>query len=122
MSSSLSLVSKDEADEAHSVVPTDDAHGSEYVSDTDKRRDYISGFDGSAGTAIITHDKAYLFTDGRYFLQADKQLDSNWTLMKRGEKGASLCPTWGVRYEEIAQTSRPGKNFWQRCAAACHST
>ena len=53
--------------------------------------EYISGFSGSAGTAVITHDKAALATDGRYFNQASKQLDSNWELLKQGLED---IPTW----------------------------
>ena len=48
------------------IVPTEDAHQSEYVANCDKRRAFISGFDGSAGMAIITSAKAALWTDGRY--------------------------------------------------------
>ena len=48
------------------IVPTEDAHQSEYVANCDKRRAFISGFDGSAGTAIISSAKAALWTDGRY--------------------------------------------------------
>ncbi|TFK22171.1 putative Xaa-Pro aminopeptidase P [Coprinopsis marcescibilis] len=73
------------------VVPSEDQHYSEYPAHCDKRRAFISGFTGSAGCAIITLDKAYLFTDGRYFLQAGKQLDKNWTLMKQGLPDV---PTW----------------------------
>ena len=47
------------------IVPTDDPHMSEYTSPYFGRREYISGFTGSAGTAVITADKAYLWTDGR---------------------------------------------------------
>lgn len=64
------------------VVPSEDAHASEYTAAPDQRRTFISGFTGSAGTAIITADSAHLFTDGRYYIQAGKQLDSNWTLHK----------------------------------------
>ena len=46
----------------------------------------MSGFTGSAGTAIVTENHACLWTDGRYFNQAEKQLDSNWILMKEGVK------------------------------------
>jgi hypothetical protein len=46
-----------------------DAHQSEYVPLKDRRREYVSGFTGSAGTAVVTPDKALLWTDGRYFLQ-----------------------------------------------------
>ncbi|KJA26862.1 hypothetical protein HYPSUDRAFT_36019 [Hypholoma sublateritium FD-334 SS-4] len=73
------------------VVPSEDQHSSEYIAQCDERRAWISGFNGSAGCAIITLDKAYLFTDGRYFLQAGKQLDQNWTLMKQGLPDV---PTW----------------------------
>ncbi|XP_046805736.1 xaa-Pro aminopeptidase ApepP isoform X2 [Lucilia cuprina] len=66
------------------IVPSDDAHQSEYICEHDERRSYVSGFDGSAGTAVITMDKALLWTDGRYYQQALKQLDKNWTLMKDG--------------------------------------
>ncbi|KAJ2386032.1 hypothetical protein H4S02_004045 [Coemansia sp. RSA 2611] len=73
------------------VVPSEDAHQSEYVAACDERRAFISGFDGSAGCAVITMDKASMFTDGRYFLQASKQMDANWTLMKCGTPGV---PVW----------------------------
>ncbi|KAF8267982.1 Creatinase/aminopeptidase [Lactarius quietus] len=73
------------------VVPTEDQHFSEYIAKCDMRRAFISGFNGSAGTAIVTKDNAYLFTDGRYFLQAEQQLDKNWTLMKQGLPDV---PTW----------------------------
>ncbi|KAJ1940408.1 hypothetical protein EC988_007043, partial [Linderina pennispora] len=73
------------------VVPSGDAHQSEYVGTCDERRGFISGFDGSAGCAVVTMDKAAMFTDGRYFLQARQQMDDNWTLMKRGLPGV---PTW----------------------------
>lgn len=77
------------------IVTSSDAHGSEYVQDRDKRREFISGFKGSAGTAVITHDKALLWTDGRYYNQASQELDpiSSWTLMK---DGLLDTPTIGV--------------------------
>lgn len=69
-------------------IPTDDFHGSEYVSDYFKCREYISGFDGSAGTAVITQTHAGLWTDGRYFIQAEKQLSgTDFTLYKSGNEG-----------------------------------
>jgi len=88
-----------------SVVPTDDAHASEYVAPCDFRRAFISGFTGSAGTAIIKDNEALLFTDGRYFLQAGQQLDNNWTLMKRGEKDV---PSWQEYLEQLPENSRIG--------------
>ncbi|KAJ3757335.1 Creatinase aminopeptidase [Lentinula raphanica] len=69
------------------IVPTEDAHGSEYVSQSDQRRKFITGFTGSAGQAIITMDAAFLITDSRYWIQAQQQLDSNWTLVRAGGPG-----------------------------------
>ena len=70
------------------LVPTDDFHGSEYVGDYFKCRKYITGFIGSAGTAVITQDMAGLWTDGRYFIQATDQLrDTTVKLFKSGEPG-----------------------------------
>lgn len=66
------------------IVPSGDAHQSEYIAPCDARRPFVSGFNGSAGTAVITETNAALWTDGRYYLQAEKELDSNWTLMKDG--------------------------------------
>ena len=70
------------------LVPSGDFHGSEYVNAYFRTREYLSGFTGSAGTLLVTADGAWLWTDGRYFLQAAKQLDgSGIELMKMGEEG-----------------------------------
>ena len=69
------------------VVPTSDFHESEYVGDYFKARKSITGFTGSAGTAVITMDQAGLWTDGRYFIQAAAQLaNSEVKLFKMGEE------------------------------------
>eukprot|EP00607_Mallomonas_marina_P000238 CAMPEP_0182429316 /NCGR_PEP_ID=MMETSP1167-20130531/25680_1 /TAXON_ID=2988 /ORGANISM="Mallomonas Sp, Strain CCMP3275" /LENGTH=599 /DNA_ID=CAMNT_0024612759 /DNA_START=217 /DNA_END=2016 /DNA_ORIENTATION=- len=68
------------------IIPTDDPHMSEYTAPFFERRRYISGFSGSAGTAVVTASKAYLWTDGRYFTQAEQELDNNWELMRYGMK------------------------------------
>lgn len=82
-------------DQIHAyVIPTSDAHQSEYLSPCDKRRQFISGFTGSAGTAIVTSDEAALWTDGRYFLQAEKELDSSWELMKDGIPSTPTQGEW----------------------------
>ena len=74
------------------VIPSEDEHASEYPAESDLRRGFISGFSGSAGCAVVTQSQAALFTDGRYFLQADQQLEPKvWTLMKQGEPSV---PTW----------------------------
>lgn len=81
------------------IVPSEDEHQSEYTAQADKRREYLSGFTGSAGLCVITLDnedtlegEAALATDGRYFLQAEKELDSKiWRLLKQGAAG---YPSW----------------------------
>lgn len=68
------------------IIPTDDFHSSEYVGDYFKAREYMSGFTGSAGTLVVLQDKAALWTDGRYFLQAARQLQgSTIELMRSGQ-------------------------------------
>ena len=107
------------------VVPTADFHESEYVGDHFKARKFITGFTGSAGTAVITLDEAGLWTDGRYFVQAENQLkDSTVTLYRMGEEGVPTVDefvkdrlkeggclgfdgrvvngTWGGKLEKIA--------------------
>lgn len=70
------------------VVPTSDFHESEYVGEHFKARKFITGFTGSAGTAVITMTQAGLWTDGRYFVQAERQLKgSTVTLYRMGEEG-----------------------------------
>ncbi|MBR4579178.1 MAG: aminopeptidase P family protein [Oscillospiraceae bacterium] len=70
------------------IVPTADFHESEYVGEHFKAREFITGFTGSAGTAVVTAQEAGLWTDARYFLQAERQLrDSTVTLYKMGEEG-----------------------------------
>ena len=83
------------------LVPTADFHQSEYVGTYFKTRAWLSGFTGSAGTLLVTMDGAYLWTDGRYFIQAAKQLEGTGvTLMKMGEEGV---PT----VEEFAEQHFP---------------
>ncbi|CCE80224.1 Piso0_003326 [Millerozyma farinosa CBS 7064] len=81
------------------IIPSEDEHMSEYTSLSDKRILYISGFTGSAGICVVTLDdaesltgEAVLSTDGRYFLQAEKELDlQHWKLLK---EGTSSIPLW----------------------------
>lgn len=100
------------------IVPTDDPHLNEYISSHFARREFISGFTGSAGSVVITQDKALVFTDGRYHKQAEMELtvaerDSSsssggdrdggdWTLMKVG------LPNVPTHTEYLAQTMKAG--------------
>ncbi|XP_076464238.1 xaa-Pro aminopeptidase 1-like isoform X2 [Babylonia areolata] len=76
------------------IIPTGDAHQSEYVAECDQRRAFITGFTGSAGTAVVTENLAALWTDGRYHLQAEAQLDGNWILMKEGLVETPTMAKW----------------------------
>ena len=70
------------------IIPSSDYHQSEYVGEYFKSRQYMSGFTGSAGTLIVTMDEVGLWTDGRYFIQAENELKgSNIKLFKIGEEG-----------------------------------
>ena len=86
------------------IVGSGDPHQSEYVAESDMRRPFISDFSGSAGTALILQDKALLWTDGRYFLQASQQLSQEWTLMKSGEPGVLEMQPWLVANMKQGQT------------------
>lgn len=77
------------------IVPSGDFHQSEYVAECFKSRAYITGFTGSAGTALIGKEKAILWTDGRYFIQANEQLkDSGVELFKIGIPGWPTLEEW----------------------------
>ncbi|QIW98411.1 hypothetical protein AMS68_003929 [Peltaster fructicola] len=88
------------------VVPSEDSHQSEYIAPTDARREFICGFTGSAGTAVITQEKAALATDGRYFNQASQQLDTNWTLLKQGLQDVPTWQEWTVDQASEGQGGR----------------
>lgn len=64
------------------IIPGTDAHLSEYIAERDARVAFMTGFTGSAGTAVVTQTKAVLWTDSRYWVQAERQMDCNWELEK----------------------------------------
>ncbi|XP_023146368.2 xaa-Pro aminopeptidase 2 isoform X2 [Amphiprion ocellaris] len=64
------------------IIPGTDAHLSEYLAPRDARVAFMTGFTGSAGTAVVTQSKAALWTDSRYWVQAERQMDCNWELEK----------------------------------------
>lgn len=96
------------------IVPTDDFHGSEYVGEYFQSRRYLSGFTGSAGTLIVEKVEssseaccfAGLWTDGRYFIQAERELTgSGITLFKSGQPGVPSVEEWLKQY--LSDASRP---------------
>ena len=81
------------------LIPTSDYHESEYVGEYFKCRQFLTGFTGSAGTAVVTMDDGAVWTDGRYFVQAAKELkDSGFKLQKMGQDGV---PTVEEYLEEV---------------------
>jgi len=77
------------------VIPSADAHQSEYVADYWKSRQWISGFTGSAGTVVVTQQDAGLWTDGRYYIQAEKQLvGSGIRLFRAADPGVPTYREW----------------------------
>ncbi|KAJ8706623.1 hypothetical protein PYW07_012701 [Mythimna separata] len=66
------------------IVPTADAHNSQYIAPADARREWLSGLRGSSGTALVTATKALVWTDARYWTQFEVEVDGDqWTLMKQ---------------------------------------
>ena len=77
------------------IIPSKDPHGSEYLPDFYKEKEFVTGFTGSQGTAVITSDEAYLWTDGRYFIQAAKEIkDFGFELQKEGQVGVLNYSDW----------------------------
>ena len=91
------------------VVPTADSHASEYIADHFKTRQWLCGFTGSAGTLVVGREEAALFTDGRYFIQAERQLaGSGVTLMRMGQPGVPGVEEYTA---QLAKDSRAGVDF-----------
>lgn len=89
------------------IIPSADYHQSEYVGEFFKGRQFISGFTGSAGTVVITPEKAILWTDGRYFLQAEKELSTSCVeLYKMGEE--NVLTTFEYIENEVPEGSKIG--------------
>ena len=77
------------------IIPSTDPHNSEYTPNRWKVREWATGFNGSAGTAVITKNASALWTDSRYFIQAAKQLEgSSFQLMKEGVAGTPTIIEW----------------------------
>lgn len=87
------------------LVPTADFHNSEYVNDYFKVREFLSGFTGSNGTLVISQKETGLWTDGRYFVQAEKELkESGIVLYRMAEEGVPTIEEYLNRYVEKGQT------------------
>lgn len=84
------------------IIPTSDPHGSEYIDEHYKDREFLTGFDGSAGTLIVSEDEASLFVDGRYHIQADRQTEN--TCIKVFKLGISGVPSV---YDYLSEKAAP---------------
>jgi hypothetical protein len=79
------------------IIFSDDEHGNVYTQLYDKRRDWITGFRGSSGIAVVSLRTAALWTDSRYYTQAEEELDcANWILMRDGSPGVPSVINWLV--------------------------
>ncbi|NLA81464.1 MAG: aminopeptidase P family protein, partial [Clostridiaceae bacterium] len=88
-------------------IGTADPHDSEYVAPYYQARAWLTGFTGSAGTAVVTADQALLWADGRYYIQAQGQLlGSDFVLMKQGSPGVPNPEAW------LAENLAPGRRLW----------
>ncbi|XP_022540025.2 xaa-Pro aminopeptidase 2 [Astyanax mexicanus] len=77
------------------IIPATDAHLSEYIAPRDARLAWMTGFTGSAGTAVVTQDKAVLWTDSRYWVQAERQMDCSWALER--DVSITSITNWLIR-------------------------
>ncbi|UMM12394.1 hypothetical protein L5515_001193 [Caenorhabditis briggsae] len=110
------------------LLPSTDAHGSEYLAEYDFRVKFLSGFGGSNAYVVVTNKEALLWTDGRYFTQAGKQLDpSCWKLMKQGLPDSISVTDWLIRemergsvigYDPTLVTYELGMKTFKRMKAA----
>lgn len=96
------------------IIPTTDPHNSEYVAEHWEARKWLTGFSGSAGTAVVTMEKAGLWTDSRYFLQAAEQLEGTGvTLFKDRMPGTPSIAEW--LSEELQRGNTIGMDGWVNC-------
>ncbi len=94
------------------IIPTSDYHMSEYIADHFKIRQFLTGFTGSAGTLVITKEKGYLWTDGRYFIQAENQIKNKpIELMKIGTENTPTVNEFLINYFQKEENVTLGFNF-----------
>ena len=99
------------------IVCTQDFHSSEYVGDYFKEREYLSGFTGSAGTLVVTYEKAALWTDGRYYLQAEEELlISDIKLMKMGQEHVDTIEEYLIKsfYDKMQKVQDVQENAYNQ--------
>ena len=102
------------------IIPTSDYHQSEYISDYFKTRQFITGFTGSAGTAVVTMEEACLWTDGRYYIQAEKELrGSEFKLYKMGMEQVPTVREYIEEYIKKQMNKCPENNTKKGASKIC---
>lgn len=97
------------------IIPSTDPHNGEYVPEHWEGRKWISGFSGSAGTAVVTLHSAALWTDSRYFIQAEEELrDTGFLLMRQKMPGTPDIPEW-ISQEVFKDSTRPADGYTEVC-------
>ena len=97
------------------IIPSTDPHNGEYVPEHWEGRKWISGFSGSAGTAVVTLHSAALWTDSRYFIQAEEELrDTGFLLMRQKMPGTPDIPEW-ISQEVFKDSTRPADSSTEVC-------
>ena len=97
------------------IIPSTDPHNEEYVPEHWEGRKWISGFSGSAGTAVVTLHSAALWTDSRYFIQAEEELrDTGFLLMRQKMPGTPDIPEW-ISQEVFKDSTRPADGSTEVC-------
>ncbi|MDY6229842.1 MAG: aminopeptidase P family N-terminal domain-containing protein, partial [Prevotella sp.] len=101
------------------IFPSTDPHNGEYIPDHWKGREWISGFNGSAGTAVVTMTSAALWTDSRYFIAAAEQLaDTGFVLMKERVAGTPTISEWIGNELSDSRTTEVGIDGMTNSAAS----
>ena len=85
----MRILMKDKGFDAY-IIPHGDQHDNEYIAEADERIKFISNFSGSNGIGLVTKDIALMWTDGRYYIQIEKELYPEWKMKKMGEGEESL--------------------------------
>ena len=105
------------------IIPSDDPHGSEYVAEHWQARKWLTGFSGSAGTAVITIDHAILWTDFRYYIQAEDQIAGSWfKLHKMGEPDVPTLQEWLINTLKSGDTIGVDGNVFSRANVKKYET
>ena len=85
----MRILMKDKGYDAY-IIPHGDQHNNEYIAESDERIKFISNFSGSNGIGLVTKDVALMWTDGRYYIQIEKELYPGWKMKKMGRDEESL--------------------------------